>query len=66
MQDIFGEKFILELSFSAVFLLQSRVSDFFKFCFAREIKGFYQGYFGNEADFMNIKKVSLKIKISKN
>ena len=40
VQDIFGETFILALSCSAVFCLESPVSDFFLIRFAREIKGF--------------------------
>ena len=44
---------------------------FLLICLDREIKGFYQSYLGNEADFMDIMNVSpqiswLKIKISKN
>ena len=34
---------------------------FLLICFAREIKSFYQGFFGNEIDFRDIMNVSLRI-----
>ena len=50
----------LALSSSTVFRLQSCLR-FFWNCFVREIKGFYQSYYGNENDFRDIMKVSPNI-----
>ena len=65
----FRETFILVLSSSAVFCLQDCVSDFFKICFACDMKGFYGSSLENEIDFANIRNPSqiswLKIKLSK-
>ena len=48
--------YFLELLSLAVFRLENRLSDFFNL-FAREIKSFYQSYFGNEIDFRDIMNV---------
>ena len=48
VQGIFGKKPILTLLSLAVFLPQSRVSDFFKNYFVPEIKCFYQSSLWNE------------------
>ena len=51
-KGIFEEMFLLTLSSLAVFLLQNCASNFF--CFAWEIKGFYQISWGNKTDFTNM------------
>ena len=61
VQGIFGETFILASLSSVVFHLQNRVSAFFQFAFAQEIKDFHQSSLGDEVDFREIINVSPNI-----